>query len=239
MIYYFVGDVMKTQSDFPIYETMTFQELLDIINNYPKLKITSLTNIKQLENLPAGNYLIDNFPLPTLLEQFPYSANCNGEIQLLKITNLWILSISKKEYTYYSGELSTIIKNGTQVQFNIHSHPYFGKNINVGIPSIADLKNGNSQNKLLYIIHDKGILEYDISSIADIDRDLLDIMWGKFIYSNPSYSQIDFFLLENMFYDEIGLKRRNITLDEFYEICTESKCLKEISDQISIKSKKS
>ena len=42
-----------------------------------------------------------------------------------------------------------------------------------------------------------------------------------------------------MFYDEIGLKRRNISLDEFYEICTESKCLKEISDQISIKSKKS
>lgn len=59
---------MKTQLDLPIYETMTFQELLDIINNYPKLKITSLTNIKQLENLPAGNYLIDNFPLPTLLE---------------------------------------------------------------------------------------------------------------------------------------------------------------------------
>ena len=40
----------------------------------------------------------------------------------------------------------------------------------------------------------------------------------RFIYSNENYMKLNIYEKENIFYDSIGLKRRQITIDEFYEM---------------------
>lgn len=208
---------MQETMGYDIFETMSINELLNIINNYPKLNINEDTTLSDIEKIEEGNYIINELPSISLLEQFPYFMNCKGEILLLKINDLWVMNVSKGEHSYFSKELGPILKDGTNIIINVHSHPSFGKNINVGVPSVNDLKNSNSLNK--YIIHDKGVLEYDMSSIENIDKNIIDIMWGKFFYSNPDFKKLSIFEVENLFCDYIGLKRRNISLAEFYSIC--------------------
>lgn len=205
-----------------VFEMMTMSDLLNIVSNYPKLAISNNIKLRDIESLEEGNYIIDKFPPIDLLKQFPYFLNCTGEIQLLQINDLWIMNISKNSHSYYSGELIPILKDGTNIIFNIHSHPNKDESINVGVPSINDLKYGNSLNKLVYIIHDKGVLEYDMSSIESIDKDELDILWVKFFFSNPSFKNMNIYELENIFCDKIGLKRRNLSFEEFYLLCNET-----------------
>lgn len=217
---------MHESSGINIFETMTFDELLDIINEYPKFSISSNTTLSDIEKLDEGNYIINEFPSISLIEQLPYYMNCNGEILFLKINNLWIMNVSKNDYSYYSAELMPILNDGTSVKFNIHSHPNNDKNINVGVPSINDLRYGNSSNKLAYIIHDKGVLEYDLSSVENIDKDELYIIWSKLRSSNEKFKDMNEFEFQNLFCDAIGLKRRNMSFEEFYEMCNQKDFLK-------------
>ena len=200
------------------WEYMTFDELLSIVKNYPRFYISDNTMINDIEKLNEGNYIINEFPSVNLLRQFPNFMNSNGEIMLLMITDILIMNVSKTNHSYYTGELMPLLKNGKSVFLNVHSHPFQDNNINVGVPSINDLKNGNSFNKLVYIIHDKGVLEYDVSLIDNIDRDILDIMFWKFVFSDEKYKNMNIYEQESLFYDSIGLKRRHLSFEEFYII---------------------
>lgn len=206
----------KTGIDF--WEYMSFDELLNIVNDYPRFNINDNTLISDIEQLEEGNYIINEFPSANLLKHFPYFMNNSGEILILIINGNIVMNISKRGCSYYSGELLPILKDGNNILLDVHSHPYEDKNVNVGVPSINDLKNCNSFNKLAYIIHDKGVLEFDLSSIENIDKDILDMEFWKFIYNNENYMKLNIYEQENIFYDSIGLKRRQITIDEFYKI---------------------
>ena len=151
--------------------------------------------------------------------------NCNGEILFLKINDLWIMNVSKNDYSYYSAELMPILNDGVSVKFNVHSHPNNDKNINVGVPSINDLRYGNSSNKLAYIIHDKGVLEYDLSSVENIDKDELYIIWSKLRSSNEKFKDMNEFEFQNLFCDAIGLKRRNMSFEELIDYCNRNNIL--------------
>lgn len=197
---------------------MSDSELLDMINNYPEFYLNDNTTLDDIENLDEGNYIINQFPSINLLKQFPNFLNNNGEIMILLINDKLIMNVSKTDRSYYNGELIPLLRNGNGVILNVHSHPFQDYNINVGVPSINDLKNGNSFNKLVYIIHDRGVLEYDVSSIDSIDKDILDIMFWKFIYSDEKYKNMNIYEQERIFCDYIGLKSRQITVEEFYKI---------------------
>lgn len=209
---------MREQTGIGFWECMSFDELLNIVNDYPKFYIDDNIIISDIEQLEEGNYIINEFPSANLLKQFPYFMNNSGEIMILIINGNIVMNISKRGCSYFSGELIPILKDGNCVLLNVHSHPFEDKDINVGVPSINDLKNCNSFNQLAYIIHDKGILEFDLSSIENIDKDTLDIEFWKFIFSNENYKNLNIYEKESIFYDSIGLKRRQITFDEFYEI---------------------
>ena len=158
---------MREQTDIDFWEYMSFDELLNIVNGYPRFYINNNTKISDIEQLEEGNYIINEFPSVNLLKQFPYFMNNSGEIMILIIMGNIVMNVSKRGCSYYSGELIPILKDGNNILLNVHSHPCEDKNINVGVPSISDLKNCNSFNKLAYIIHDKGVLEFDLSSIEN------------------------------------------------------------------------
>lgn len=209
----------KTGMDY--WEYMSFDELLNIVNDYPRFNINDNTLISDIEQLEEGNYIINEFPSVNLLTQLPYFMNSSGEILILIINDNIVMNISKSGCSYYSGELIPILKDGKNILLDVHSHPFEDKNINVGVPSISDLKNCNSFNHMAYIIHDKGVLEFDLSSIENIDKDTLDMEFWKFIYSDEKYKKLTVFEQENIFYDSIGLERRQITIDEFYKISSD------------------
>lgn len=223
---------MREQTDIDFWEYMSFDELLNIVNGYPRFYINNNTKISDIEQLEEGNYIINEFPSVNLLKQFPYFMNNSGEIMILIIMGNIVMNVSKRGCSYYSGELIPILKDGNNILLNVHSHPCEDKNINVGVPSISDLKNCNSFNKLAYIIHDKGVLEFDLSSIENIDKDTLDMEFWKFIYSDENYKNMNIFEQEKLFYDNIGLKRRQITIDEFYKISSDLLKEKSINKRI-------
>ncbi len=209
---------MREKTGLEFWECMSEDELFNIVNNYPTFYIKDDTTLSDIENLNEGNYIINRFPSINLLKQFPKFMNNCGEIMILMINDKLVMNISKNEYSYYAGELIPILKKGDSILLNVHSHPIEDVKINVGVPSMNDLKNGNSFNKLVYIIHDKGVLEYDISSINHIDKEIIDISFWKYICSNPEYKKMNIYDQENLYCDYIGLKRRQLTFEEFYSI---------------------
>jgi len=197
---------------------------------FSKIESNQISSIKDLENIPDGTYQLDEPLSINVIKELPYFNDTNGEIGLTLIENVWLLSISRSHEIDCPQSIYRYVSNGL-AQLVAHSHPGI-IGYNCGVPSFGDLA-FKAIDGYHYIIFDKGVAEINVSSIDPEDITILEdreiffnlIMSGMGL-TKQEYDQLDNLTLHDKIYDYIGLERRVISYEQFYDLLKEKTNLK-------------
>jgi hypothetical protein len=185
---------------------------------YTSIELLDNTSLKDIEKLGEGIYILNKIPSIDLIKQFPYIYDSNGEVGLICIENIWLMTLSKKKQAYVPAELNGYITKGG-VQFFAHSHP--GEDSSAKFPSFSDLNSCNSIDHCIYIINYKGLSEINISGVDNFFH--LDEKWENFLQDEKILKEnyeLNKETVYNDFFNYIGCKSRIISFDNEKEIQT-------------------
>lgn len=189
---------------------------LEKVAKYPKLDLSVIKNISDLEEKGEGTFIIDDLPSVDLMKEFPKVFNSSGEVSLFCIENIWFITLSKNGFAYVPTLLDGYIKNGVSKCF-LHSHP--GEKPCIHWPSFDDLEAIDSIDRKIYIISYLGITEIDIEHAENLDY--INERWENFLldekvslteYQNNPDETMTRFLYH------LGCKVRLISFDQKEEI---------------------
>lgn len=164
---------------------------MERISNYKSIDIDNIISIKDLEKLGEGIYIINKIPPVNLIKKFSNIYNCSGEVSLICIENVWMITISSQKVAYVPAELDNYIRKGS-VKFFAHSHPT--EHNGEQFPSFNDLQLCDSIDRKIYIISYLGIMEVDISSVENFDyleERFENYLWDNHISSKEYHSNPD------------------------------------------------
>jgi hypothetical protein len=195
------------------YKQAILNNIEEVINNFQEIDAdVNDLNLSLIENFPSQTYRIKGAPTYDLLCSLPYYKNCNSEVGIIKLNDIWFLILGREgEHQIEIPEELCAISNIGLFELFMHSHPANQEDNDLGQPSIEDIKSCNSTiDGCQYIITEKGITEICKGNISRED------LMGKSPKSWRNWITNDLKLTEKQFYSIGEWNLIRIYLEKFF-----------------------